>query len=648
MRIFMTLMFLVSNLSSSNLFAGDDFLMRQSWIKTVKSLLAEMEVKDKNLMTKSEQKFIEIFESAWADSRYNCFYGGWPSVKSGKLCQSPVSINSSYDKKACTENELQCQPLLFGKGQCVPFKTADDKTKSFANCESNFQKNGGKYDFLDSPSRKESEDLQELSRLAHEICTTETSPVCKKILDKFPSGMKAIDQGYTHAVASDVMADTEKLKNLLSKKSELVPATKEEKIETHDPECKEADHEHDKLAETISQVTERTENDLFDKIKADFGSSPFCDPSKVVNDPTERPSGLLMGKLAKDLQKIDPFGRQENNADYLKRLAFKYKLPESLVSEVLPMLDSIKGTADQYENRRTLIAKARIKIVQNFISNYRPSPQTDNLITDALIENNIFAEDEENNPVCPFVSKDAFEKAMDGRQKVLRKFGGSIPNKNQLTIVDYSLPSNTRRLFVIDLATGKVIHNTWVAHGGGGNQAAGIDGLGSSPEMSNQSGSNKSSDGFIIATQKASGSLFGNNVLLRGIDVNNKNLAARSVVMHGWGSPMYQYSAGVEDYNFDTETYDPPYDVIERVKRANPNTTDRKELEKAYSGLSASVATSPYMNPTEGCLGVPMINVKHLDRKGRNKSQLEMLRDDLPGSLIFNYSGPEMKSTYFN
>lgn len=640
MRLFTLFMFLVS----FNLHAADDFLMRESWVKTVKSLLAEIELKDKKLMTKSELKFIEIFESAWADSRYNCFYGGWPSTKKENLCQSPVTTNSSYDKSACKEGELQCQPLLFGKGQCVSFKSETDKTNTFANCESKFQKAGGKYDFLQSPTRKESEDLQELSRLAREICTKKDTPECKKILDKFPSGMKAIDQGFNAGTAGDVMLQAQTVSKLLKKKAEEPRVPKEE---PHDPECKEAEHEHDDLARTITKVTERTGNDLFDKMKTDFQNSPFCDPTKVVNDPGERPSGILMGKLAKDLQKTDPFGRQETNENFLKRIAYKYQLPESLVTEVLPMLNEIKGTADQYENRRTLIAKVRIKIVQNFLANYKPSPETNNLIMDGLVENNIFAEDEDNNPVCPFVSKDAFEKAMAGRQKVLAKYGGSIPNKNQLTIVDYSLPSNNRRLFVIDLTTGKVIHNTWVAHGGGGNQAGGVDGLGSSPEMSNQSGSNKSSDGFIIATQKASGNLFGNNVLLKGIDANNTNLAARGVVMHGWGSPMYQYTTGIEDYNLDTEKYDPPYDVIERIKKADPDTTDRKELEKAYSGISSSVATSAYMNPTEGCLGVPMINMKHLDRKGRDKNQLEMLRDDLPGSLIFNYSGPQMTSKYF-
>lgn len=633
MRFFITVLVLMS----FHLHASDDFLMRQSWVRTLKELVSDIEFKDKKLLVENERKFIELFESAWADSRYNCIYGGWPSVKSGKYCQNPKKTNSSYDKGACKENELQCQPLLFGKGLCVSFKTPADREKISANCESKFQEEkNGKYDFLENPTRKESEDLQELSRLAHEVCTDKSTPVCKKILDKFPSGMKAIDQGFTRAVASDVMSDLSKLNKLTTKKT-TEPVS-------HDPECREETHEHENLAEAMTKVAG---NDLFDKIKAEFESSSFCDPTKVVNDPSERPSGLIMNKLMKDLSKIDPFGRQETNQDYLYRITHKYKLPESLVTEVLPLLNAIKGTTEEYENRRTLIAKARIKITQNFLANYKADPSTNNLILEALVENNIFSQDEEGKNVCPFVSKDAFEKAMAGRQKVMAKFGSSIPNKNQITIVDYSMPSNHRRMFVIDLATGKVIHNTWTAHGGGGGQADGVDGLGSSPEMSNVSGSNKSSDGFIIATQKASGKLFGNNVLLRGIDENNTNLAARAVVLHGWGSPMYQYSTGVEDYNYETDNYDPPYDVIQRVKNANVETADRKELEKAYSGISASASTSPFMNATEGCLGVPVINVKHLDRKGRNKSQLELLRDDLPGSLIFNYSGPEMQSKFF-
>lgn len=619
---------------SMNLHAADpDALMRESWVKTLKELLHEVETKNKDLLVQHEQRFIEIFSNAYADSRYNCFYGGWPSVKSGKFCQNPSKTNSSYDKSACGKNELQCQPLMFGKGICVSSKTQNERNKTFANCEAKFQKKGGKYDFLNSPSRKESEDLQELSRLAHEICTDKSSGVCQKVLKKFPAGMKAIDQGFQRAVAS---TDEE-----IAISPVPVAST------PHATDCADPEHEHENLASTVRRVVERTDDDLFEKIKSEFLTSPFCDPQKIVNDPTDRPSGLLIGKLTKDLSKIDPFGRSEKNEDYMNRLSGKYKLSSELVSEVVPMLNSIKSTQTEYENRRTLISKARILIAQDFIKNYKADESSNELIKEALLDNHIFTESDEGEIQCPFVSKDAFNKAMAGRKKVLSSMGGSIPNKNQITIVDYSRPSNERRMFVIDLSTGKVLHNTWVAHGGGNGNADGVDGLGSSPEMSNVSGSNLSSDGFIIATQKASGKAFGPNVLLRGIDQANGNLAARAVVMHGWGSPLYQYSNGIEDYDYETETYSAPYDVIDRVKKANASTSDRKELEKAYNGLASSASTSPYMNATEGCLGVPMTNVKHLDRKGRDKTQLELLRDDLPGSLIFNYSGPQMKSKYF-
>ena len=53
------------------------------------------------------------------------------------------------------------------------------------------------------------------------------------------------------------------------------------------------------------------------------------------------------------------------------------------------------------------------------------------------------------------------------------------------------------------------------------------------------------------------------------------------------------------------------------------------------------------MSATQGCLGVPLNNIKHLDLKERNLDQVEALRQDLPGSLIFNYSGPEMSSKFF-
>jgi hypothetical protein len=161
--------------------------------------------------------------------------------------------------------------------------------------------------------------------------------------------------------------------------------------------------------------------------------------------------------------------------------------------------------------------------------------------------------------------------------------------------------------------------------------------------MSNVPGSMQSSDGFILATGISKGELFGNNLILNGIDQGNSKLAARAVVMHAWNTPFGNYTSGVS--YFDSE--EPPIDVIKKIKETDFKNSSVKDIEKAVISLNTSLYTSPFMSPTEGCLGVSYSNVKHLDRKGRDKTQLELLRDDLPGSIIFNYSGPEMKSNYF-
>lgn len=618
-----------------------DYEMRVSWVKTMKELFKEIEAREEYAAV-HEKKYLEmfiLFDNAWADSRYNCFYGGWPSilVKAGgkSLCQNPLRTNSSYDKGACSEGELQCQPLLFGKGLCVSSKTQAERNKTYANCESKFQKeHNGRYDFLKSPSRKEAEDLRELSNLAAEICSKKYNSVCKKINEKFPSAKKALDQAHAEAVT-------------------VVPVIKSQstKATTHElkAECTDPTHEHETLAKNLTQVAAKSLDELYEQMKKDFQSSPFCDPMKVVNDPADRPSGFLTAKLIRELKSLDFLGNVKGPRDeQVQRIVDRYKLSDEVKNKVMPLINALRPTPGNDEERRVLVGKAKGFILQDFLRNFKADEDAAQMVKDELAANNVFVENEDGQIECPFVTKDAFMKAMKGHEEVLKKHGGSIKNKDQITIVDYSRPSNERRMFVIDLKNSKVLHNTWVAHGGGGDSADGVDGLGSSPKMSNTPGSMMSSDGFIIATQKAEGKLYGPNVLLRGIDSNNSNLAARAVVLHGWGSPMYSYSAGVEDYNYETETYGPKYDPIEKVKNTNfESLTTSKEIEKATWPLNSSTALSKYLGATEGCLGVPVMNVKHLDAKGRNKSQLELLREDLPGSVIFNYSGPDMKSKFF-
>src|SRR5882757_73099 len=61
------------------------------------------------------------------------------------------------------------------------------------------------------------------------------------------------------------------------------------------------------------------------------------------------------------------------------------------------------------------------------------------------------------------LSKEAFHEAITGFLNLQNK--GTILNSGILSIVDFSLPSFKKRLFVLDMENGKLLFNTLVAHG---------------------------------------------------------------------------------------------------------------------------------------------------------------------------------------
>lgn len=118
-----------------------------------------------------------------------------------------------------------------------------------------------------------------------------------------------------------------------------------------------------------------------------------------------------------------------------------------------------------------------------------------------------------------------FAKAYTG-YKNLKAENKLNPEKNILTVCDYSLSSNKKRMWVIDLSTNKVLLNTYVAHGQGtGEEYA--------KAFSNNEGSHQSSMGFYVTGDTYTGS-HGNSLYLHGMD-DGYNSAAyeRSIVMHG-------------------------------------------------------------------------------------------------------------------
>ena len=96
-----------------------------------------------------------------------------------------------------------------------------------------------------------------------------------------------------------------------------------------------------------------------------------------------------------------------------------------------------------------------------------------------------------------------------------------------LTLVDFSRPSQQKRLWVIDVAAGRVLFHTLVAHG----KASGGD---LPVAFSNQEGSEMSSLGFYRTAPATYMGKHGQSLKLQGLDPGfNTNAESRAVVVHG-------------------------------------------------------------------------------------------------------------------
>lgn len=121
------------------------------------------------------------------------------------------------------------------------------------------------------------------------------------------------------------------------------------------------------------------------------------------------------------------------------------------------------------------------------------------------------------------LSQIAFDYAMKGYNQFLA--AGKLNNDKILSIVDFSLPSSKKRLFVIDLKNSKVLYHTYVSHGRNSGREMASD-------FSNQPESFKSSPGFYITRETYTGK-HGYSLRLNGEEKGiNDNALNRAIVMH--------------------------------------------------------------------------------------------------------------------
>ena len=122
------------------------------------------------------------------------------------------------------------------------------------------------------------------------------------------------------------------------------------------------------------------------------------------------------------------------------------------------------------------------------------------------------------------LSRTAFFDACKGYEYLLSQ--NAIQKPGLLTICDYSQSSSKKRLYVLDINAGKILFNTYVAHG----HNSGTD---LATSFSNSNNSNKSSLGFLITAETYIGDN-GYSMRLDGIEKGfNDNVRNRAIVMHG-------------------------------------------------------------------------------------------------------------------
>ena len=121
------------------------------------------------------------------------------------------------------------------------------------------------------------------------------------------------------------------------------------------------------------------------------------------------------------------------------------------------------------------------------------------------------------------LSREAYDYAMKGHNYLAAN--GALQNNDIISIIDFSLPSWQKRLFIVDLKNNKLLFHTYVSHGRGSGGAM-------ATEFSNEAESHKSSLGFYITSDTYMGK-HGLSMRLLGQDKGfNDNASNRDVVMH--------------------------------------------------------------------------------------------------------------------
>lgn len=121
------------------------------------------------------------------------------------------------------------------------------------------------------------------------------------------------------------------------------------------------------------------------------------------------------------------------------------------------------------------------------------------------------------------LSTQAYHKAVTGFLSLVA--AGAVPNPGILSIIDFSLPSTQKRLFILDTYSGKLLFNSLVAHGRNSGTLL-------ATRFSNRRNSFMSSLGFYLTREPFIGQ-HGYSLRLEGMEKGwNDNVLSRAIIMH--------------------------------------------------------------------------------------------------------------------
>jgi len=164
-----------------------------------------------------------------------------------------------------------------------------------------------------------------------------------------------------------------------------------------------------------------------------------------------------------------------------------------------------------------------------------------------------------------------------------RKHG--LDSKDLITVIDYTKPSDEKRLWVINVKRASVLYNTWVSHGRN-------SGRNYTTSFSNRPGSLQSSYGVFLTTAEPYIGANGYSLRLVGLEPGiNDNAYRRALVIHG---AWYADPGIAKRYGQLGRSWGCPA-ISERIAKPLIDTIKEKTLVFAYTNNQRWIRNSPYL-----------------------------------------------------